>query len=279
MSKNKFIILIVFIFVLWGTSGLIISSFDKPGQFGDMFGAINSLFAGLAFAGLIYTIGLQRTELGLQRKELELTRAELKEQRVVMEAQNDQITIQIFEGTFFQMLRLHNEIIESIDITIRKKIKIDIGISETLKQERKGRDAFLSIWHELKPLVLKKTEKMNKENRLQYLRDSYKGVYESREIDLAHYFMSLYNIIKFVDKSDVKNKKQYTNIVRAHISGQELLLLLYNGIYYSSSKFVPLMNKYAILKHIPIRAVPSPIELEFYSVKAFGGQYPKLQNK
>jgi hypothetical protein len=48
------------------------------GQFGDMFGVINSLFSGLAFAGLVYTILLQQQELALQREELTLTRNELK---------------------------------------------------------------------------------------------------------------------------------------------------------------------------------------------------------
>jgi hypothetical protein len=48
------------------------------GQFGDVFGAANSLFSGLAFAGLIYAILLQREDLALQRKELELTRQELQ---------------------------------------------------------------------------------------------------------------------------------------------------------------------------------------------------------
>lgn len=48
------------------------------GQFGDMFGIVNSLFSGLAFSGLIYTIFLQQQELSLQREELQLTRVELK---------------------------------------------------------------------------------------------------------------------------------------------------------------------------------------------------------
>lgn len=47
------------------------------GQFGDIFGGINALFTGLAFAGVIYTVLLQRRELGLQRDELRLTRDEL----------------------------------------------------------------------------------------------------------------------------------------------------------------------------------------------------------
>lgn len=47
-------------------------------QFGDVFGVVNALFSGLAFAGLVYAILLQREDLALQREELKLTRDELK---------------------------------------------------------------------------------------------------------------------------------------------------------------------------------------------------------
>jgi hypothetical protein len=61
--------------------------------FGDQFGAINSLFSGAAFAGLIYTIWLQRQELRLQRIELRMQRKELALTRKEMEnstqAQNE----------------------------------------------------------------------------------------------------------------------------------------------------------------------------------------------
>ncbi|MCB9069238.1 MAG: hypothetical protein H6629_15695 [Calditrichae bacterium] len=42
------------------------------------FGGINALFTAFAFAGVIFTILLQRKELKYQRYELELTRGELK---------------------------------------------------------------------------------------------------------------------------------------------------------------------------------------------------------
>ena len=61
-------------------------SWSDRGTFGDMFGGINTLFSGLAFAGIIFTIfqqhkelKLQSKELQLQRKELELTRNELRD--------------------------------------------------------------------------------------------------------------------------------------------------------------------------------------------------------
>lgn len=58
------------------------------GQFGDIFGGVNALFTGLAFAGVIYTILLQRRELELQREELRLNRAELGRSA---QAQMDQV--------------------------------------------------------------------------------------------------------------------------------------------------------------------------------------------
>src|SRR4051812_21552608 len=47
---------------------------ENLGTFGDMFGRLNTLFSGLAFAGIIVTILLQRTELALQRHELKAAR-------------------------------------------------------------------------------------------------------------------------------------------------------------------------------------------------------------
>ncbi len=69
---------ITMVLILCGIA--IFFSFDSwgdRGSFGDMFGSINALFSGLALAGVIYAILLQRKELSLQREELELTRKEL----------------------------------------------------------------------------------------------------------------------------------------------------------------------------------------------------------
>lgn len=55
------------------------SDWTKSGTFGDTFGALNALFSGLALAGVIVTILIQRTELKNQRVELSLQRNEMKE--------------------------------------------------------------------------------------------------------------------------------------------------------------------------------------------------------
>ncbi|WP_108422669.1 hypothetical protein [Flagellimonas amoyensis] len=59
----------------------VFSDWAKSGTFGDTFGALNALFSGLALAGVIVTILIQRTELKNQRIELGLQRDEMKETR------------------------------------------------------------------------------------------------------------------------------------------------------------------------------------------------------
>ncbi len=74
--------LLIGVFVVWLISIFIVpfiyTELNDRALFGDSFGVINSLFSGFAFAGIIYTILLQRKELSLQRKELRETREELK---------------------------------------------------------------------------------------------------------------------------------------------------------------------------------------------------------
>jgi hypothetical protein len=65
---------------------LLFPKWTDRASFGDMFGLSNALFSGLAFAGIIYAILLQRKELQLQRKELKMTREELRRTAEAQEA-------------------------------------------------------------------------------------------------------------------------------------------------------------------------------------------------
>lgn len=96
---NQFkILIIMFIAVIsiWLLSGIIIyfytSNWSDRGTIGDMFGAVNALFSGLAFAALIYTIILQREDIKMNRAEIESNREELK--KSVIAQQNSQQALQ-----------------------------------------------------------------------------------------------------------------------------------------------------------------------------------------
>lgn len=57
------------------------SDWSKSGAFGSTFGASNTLFSGLALAGVIITIIIQKKELENQRKEMQLQRDEMQQTR------------------------------------------------------------------------------------------------------------------------------------------------------------------------------------------------------
>lgn len=101
---------------------------DARGAFGDQFGAVNALFSGLAFAGLIYTIILQRRDLKLQRQEM-------KEQTREFKKENETLRIQRFENTFFNMLSQFQEVVNNITYSYQE---VDIEKIVTVK----GRDSF-----------------------------------------------------------------------------------------------------------------------------------------
>jgi hypothetical protein len=72
---------------------LLFPGLAERGQAGDLYGSINSLFSGLAFAGIIVAILLQREELALQRKELQFTREELSRSATAQERAADHIAV------------------------------------------------------------------------------------------------------------------------------------------------------------------------------------------
>lgn len=82
INYRPLLISFIAVFIIWGISFVLtmtgMTSWDARGNFGDSFGSINALFSGFAFAGIIYTILLQKKELTLQRQELADTRIELR---------------------------------------------------------------------------------------------------------------------------------------------------------------------------------------------------------
>lgn len=94
MKKKHIILISIGIFLAWALSAVLIVIFvdkDFRGAAGDLFGAVNALFSGLAFAGLIITIVLQRGDLDLQRKAIEMQTEEMKGQKAEAARSADQL--------------------------------------------------------------------------------------------------------------------------------------------------------------------------------------------
>lgn len=246
---------------------------DARGQFGDKFGAVNALFSGLAFAGLIFTIILQKNELALQRKELSLTHEELKGQKEQLEEQNKTLKIQRFENTFFNMLSQFQEVVSGITYTQ------DFGQKT---KEYKGRELFYEGFENIEVKIRKESFFVGNASysslRDCITKDGLEG-YASVEMPtyFDHYFRLLYRILKFVDTTDLiekdNEKYEYTSMIRAILSRYELVWLYYNGLSsYGNQKLKPLIEKFCMLKNLRTELLcysnDSEIELSRFGLTA-----------
>lgn len=93
VKSHPLICLIIFVIFIWMIYPFLLiftlgtKTWADLGTFGDTYGALNTLFSGLAFAVLILSLFLQRKELEAQRIELEAQRHEIKESNAIAEAQ------------------------------------------------------------------------------------------------------------------------------------------------------------------------------------------------
>lgn len=246
--------------VVWAASGYLLYGYEGRGTFGDMFGAVNALFSGLAFAGVIYAIVLQRDELELQRRELEQTRKELEGQKEALNSQNEAFARQTFESSFFQLLALQSQIVHAIDLSFGPNKRFQ------------GRDCFEkfvqhfnSAYCSAELISLPTSERIAK---------AYAAFYKIHQKDVAHYFRSLYHLIRFVHLSDVpaEEKRRYTSLVRASLSSNELVLLFFNCLTdLGSGKFKPLIERYGLLKNLDdLPPLLTPELRSLYGPGAFG---------
>ncbi|KDM89662.1 putative phage abortive infection protein [Photobacterium galatheae] len=228
------------------------------GTLGDSFGALNTLFSGFAFAGIIVSIYLQS-------KELKETREEIKAQGEQFKLQTQALNKQNFETTFFQLLSLYNEILNSIYVEHKfGKEKSKIFGREAVKVLYMNKFMDGEYRHYLYYNGFK--DEPITEKHIQYL--DFHRVYGSV---IGHYFRNIYQILKFVDESSVVDKKLYTNLLRAQLSSSELALLFYNCLSeIGSGKFKCLIEKYNFLEHLPPLQDIDVREVTMYKKEAFG---------
>lgn len=253
---------VVFLFLLNFSMVFFIPNGNTRGTFGDQFGAVNALFSGLAFTGLIYTIilqrrdlELQRHDLKLQREELALSRKEMEEQTAEFEKQNETLRIQRFENTFFSMLNLHQQIVDGLRYDYfedeRTTAPVKGGFTtdrKLVKREVVGRDVFRYLFND----VLLGEQNGSLYGYRQYLRycgiEKYDGTLIPTYFD--HYFRHLYKIIQFVDSQEFSfgEKYRYLSFLRGTLSRYELVWLYYNALCPDFYKFKRLIERYSLLK-------------------------------
>ncbi|MEK3966308.1 hypothetical protein [Paenibacillus sp. FSL H7-0323] len=206
MKKVHFLLIVMVIIFLWGASWYFIPTWYgktelEAGTFGDMFGAVNALFSGLAFAGLIYTILLQREDLKIQRKSFDNQFKELQHQVENTKRQLELTKYQSYQDTLRYLFQVKAKAIENI-----KYYKWDEE-SGHVKLNRSGYD-FIDLFYQAEESNIQK-----KFNREKY--------------NFPRYFQIYKQILQFIVEVDVSpdQKKNLQDILNVETSDSEVCLI------------------------------------------------------
>jgi hypothetical protein len=198
--------------------GLPTGSREMAGQFGDYFaGLLNPVLAFLGLIALLYTIHIQL-------KELHLTRAEMKESAGALKLQVDTMNVQRFEGTFFHLLKVYQDTVNTMEI--------DIGV-----EKHRGKACFRILHDEWAKGGLDKIASGAHQDARQGLKEEFGTFYRQYEYLISHYFRTTYNILSLlsIEKTDNKNLsvsfENYRNLFRAQLSPDEMALLFYDSLH------------------------------------------------
>lgn len=280
------VLAIIGVIAAWGLSWWLINKnidcSTERGTFGDMFGAVNALFSGLAFAGLIVTLLYQKEELKLQREELAQTREELKGQREEFEEQNKTMKRQRFENTFFNMLSLQQEIVANLSYEYYVNPNVcppntppEQFYGKSLKGILHGREVFEGMY---KRAIIDYNGRRYADGVCNILRSyghlAYSNIKATTRFD--HCFRHLYRIYRYVDTSDLITEDErydYACIIRSQLSDYELVMLFYNCLTTNGrEKFKPLIEKYTIFNNLRTELLANNQDVNAYSAVAFNRQ-------
>ncbi len=255
LDLRWFWITVIFVVFLWISSQILIKinfgAADGAGEFGDQFGAVNALFSGLGFAGLVFTMLLQHKEI--------------RNNQITANKQNDTMVLQQFESTFFGLIEQNRRILA--DIKVKKKY---VTKDKKNKEVVSGLVAVgaINYWvlNSYKLALAGTSDEYELKRKV--LSDVWDKVYYDLVGAVAHYFINTYHIVKFVDgyngfdmlsarNSDrdlkiINLKRKYVSLFRSMLSHSEMCVLWYNSLGVRGVAFRPYLHNYLLLLNLDL---------------------------
>lgn len=196
---------------------------EQRGVFGDMFGSINTLFSGLAFAFLIANTYLQGRQLSTQQEELKLTRNEISEQRKQMEQQSIIFENQTADSIFFKLLDSLQHQSKMIESHKDEYATDENGEDHEWVRKETGIDAFYLIRSCAQYSISSRARKEELDVE-KFLTDLKASIYRttSNFEQLNNYYLIFSKLVELSEK----NKEKYISLLSAIMCDGERFVML-----------------------------------------------------
>lgn len=218
---------------LWIISGVIMflaipGDWEKRGQFGDMFGAVNSLFSALALMGVIGAVLLQMEELVQQRRDFDLETKRTERKTI--------------EDRFFQLLSYYHFQVSSL----RDREKPDVS----------GRTCFerwySHLRHAYDPKVfLDKSCEQEKELVGNKLIETLDRI----PFDTSNYYRTLHNILRYIKGHSTDDDSFYIELLETQLSQDEKHMIFYYCLSKKNPGFSRLVEEFGLLMDLDPRGL------------------------
>lgn len=228
------------VIILWSLSFLLLFLGEQErGTFGDMFGMANALFTGLAFAGVIYTLSQQNTLIDQQKRSVEIQKDELEETRKEFQRQTKIYKQDAFERLFFNMLKMHYDILERVMDNGSSVISNYRKMCSEYNNKTQGRVFYPSM-----------------EVDLEWYRKEFKMIMNGYRSTYGVGSRSLLNILELIDGAGFgpDEVKRYIGILFNYLPSEEVLSF-YIWTQLKEDRLAALLNKYEIFKEMPSEVV------------------------
>jgi len=237
-----------------GVLRMMYPNLSERGVSGDAFGGLTALFSGLAFAGLIFTLLVQKKELELQRRELarlveeqSKTSEHLKAQNKQLEIQSDFVGHQIFEANFFRLVGL---ITDQIEGASHQKTGVRLV----------GRAAIRRIWYEIQQDVLSRVLKRNADG----IDDAFGDAYQKYKDDISPMVKLCDNALIYLEKYSKIGPKFYLDVIFSIYGNSEITILMMYAAHKNrldgNSNFANRLKKFGFVDKIDMSLDPKILD-------------------
>lgn len=265
-----------------GVAGLD-GTIEKAGVMGDSFGAINTLFTGLAMIGAVGSLAYQqKTIRDQQAAQAEQQKEIADQQQQLHETHIEQLKAR-FEQSFFELLKLSRELRGKIAFRNSPAYK-DAGRFAGTLDEKTGDKAFEAIKREVLMLWQANLEMHPPVDEEHKVGAYYAAkVHAQSEDQLGPYFRIIYSMLRRISEAwflSEDEKIAYGNLLRSQLTSTELFVIGVNGLAHISGDLRKYLTEFRMFKYLPDadKAMFLGSWLEHgstYETKAFEGRHKR----